>query len=90
MTPAPKSRQRKAEREAAQDCTAKLDAAGVWEYDELRHEAECFRSTISRARDEGVSWNDLAQRTGIPVYALMVLCGETVGRRMTPDRQSGR
>lgn len=90
MSTVPRSRQRKAERQAAPDCTAKLDAAGAWEYDELRHEAQCFRATVSRARREGASWNDLAQRTGIPAYVLMVLCGETAGRRMTPDRQSGR
>jgi hypothetical protein len=90
MTTVPKSRQRKAERQAAPDCTAKLDAAGAWEYDELRHEAQFFRSMIRRARDEGESWNDLCKRTGVPTYALMVLCGETVGRRPSVDRQSGR
>ena len=90
MTTVPKSRQRKAEREAAPDCTAKLDAAGAWEYDELRHEANVFRSMVSRARREDESWNSISKRTGIPVYALMVLCGETVGRRPSVDRQSGR
>lgn len=40
--------------------------------------------------DHRMTWDEIGKVVSLPGYVCKVIAGETVGRRMTPDKQSGR
>lgn len=83
-----------------QRADAIASAGNLREHLEARHEKanerllqlliDDFRALVRELMADGKGWKEIANIAGLPEYVVRVLCGETAGRRMTPDKQSGR
>lgn len=77
------------------DCTAlveKAESANQMPQDEAdaRSTAALLRILICDLRKGDRTWDEIGKVVSLPGYVCKVIAGETVGRRPSVDKQSGR